>query len=46
MQIDKEGHIWLFSTAHGTGRPSFIHRSKAPYDIAEFEREAYSLKIM
>jgi hypothetical protein len=43
MQIDKEGHIWLFSTAHGTGRPSFIHRSKAPYDIAEFEREAYSL---
>jgi len=38
MQIDKAGYIWIFSTSHGTGRPSFIHRSKLPYDIAEFER--------
>lgn len=38
MQIDKDGHIWIFSTSHGTGRPSFIHRSKLPYDINEFER--------
>ena len=40
MQIDKDGYIWIFSTAHGTGRPSFIHRSKLPYDISEFERVA------
>lgn len=40
MQVDKDGYIWLFSTAHGTGRPSFIHRSKAPYDITEFEHVA------
>lgn len=36
MQVDKEGYIWLFSTAHGTGRPSFIHRSEKPYDISSF----------
>ncbi|HYH56259.1 MAG TPA: BNR-4 repeat-containing protein, partial [Anseongella sp.] len=38
MQIDKEGYVWIFSTSHGTGRPSFIHRSTTPYDISEFER--------
>ena len=38
MQVDKEGYIWIFSTSHGTGRPSFIHRSRLPYDIGEFER--------
>ena len=40
MQVDKEGYIWIFSTSHGTGRPSFIHRSKQPYDISVFERIA------
>ncbi len=40
MQVDKDGYIWIFSTSHGTGRPSFIHRSKRPYNIAEFERVA------
>lgn len=40
MQVDKEGYIWIFSTAHGTGRPSFIHRSTLPYDITKFERVA------
>lgn len=38
MQIDRDGYIWIFSTAHGTGRPSFIHRSTQPYDISKFER--------
>jgi hypothetical protein len=38
MQVDKEGYIWIFSTSHGTGRPSFIHRSTAPYNIEKFER--------
>lgn len=38
MQVDKEGYIWIFSTSHGTGRPSFIHRSRTPFDISEFER--------
>lgn len=37
MSIDSDGHIWIFSNAHGTSRPSFIHRSRKPYDISEFE---------
>ena len=37
MTMDDEGRIWVFSTSHGTGRPSYIHRSVRPYDISEFE---------
>jgi hypothetical protein len=37
ISMDDEGYIWIFSTAHGTGRPAYIHRSKMPYDIDEFE---------
>lgn len=37
ISIDAKGHIWIFSTSHGTQRPSYIHRSKAPYNIDEFE---------
>ena len=40
IQLDKDGYIWIFSTSHGTGRPSFIHRSKLPFDITDFERIA------
>ncbi|MGN7786416.1 BNR-4 repeat-containing protein [Niabella sp. 22666] len=40
IQVDKLGYIWLFSTSHGTGRPSFIHKSAKPYDISFFERVA------
>jgi len=35
--LDDKGYIWLFSTSHGTSRPSYIHRSTKPYDINEFE---------
>lgn len=37
ISIDNEGFIWLFSTSHGTTRPSYIHRSTSPYDISSFE---------
>ena len=37
ISVDDKGYIWIFSTSHGTGRPSYIHRSKRPYDIEEFE---------
>jgi hypothetical protein len=40
ISVDDQGFIWIFSTSHGTSRPSFIHRSKRPYDIDEFERVA------
>jgi hypothetical protein len=37
LALDDQGHIWIFSPAHGTGRPSFIHRSKKPYSIDDFD---------
>jgi len=37
ISIDGAGHIWIFSSAHGTARPAFVSVSKRPYDIEEFE---------
>jgi hypothetical protein len=37
LSLDAEGHLYVFSSAHGTTRPSYIHRSKKPYDIGEWE---------
>ncbi len=36
--MDTKGYVWIFSTSHGTARPSFVHRSVKPYDVAEFKR--------
>jgi hypothetical protein len=38
MNIDSAGYIWIFSTAHGTNTPSYIHKSRKPYDISAFEQ--------
>lgn len=40
MAMDDQGFVWIFSTSHGTGRESFIHRSKEPYAIDQFDRIA------
>ncbi len=37
LSIDDAGHLWVFSSSHGTSRPSFIHRSVKPWSIDEFE---------
>jgi len=37
MTLDDAGHLWIFSNSHGTSRPSYIHKSRKPYSIAEFE---------
>ncbi|MDO4574486.1 MAG: LamG-like jellyroll fold domain-containing protein [Planctomycetia bacterium] len=37
MTVDDAGYLWIFSTSHGTWRPSFIHKSVKPYDIDAFE---------
>src|SRR5690606_574763 len=37
MSVDDEGYIYVFSTSHGTSRPSYIHKSTKPYDIKKFE---------
>jgi hypothetical protein len=38
LQIDDAGHLWIFSNAHGTSRPAYLHRSVKPYSIDAFER--------
>ena len=37
LSIDGDGHLWVFSSSHGTSRPSYIWRSIEPYDINRFE---------
>lgn len=38
ITVDDAGYIWILSTAHGNLRPAFVHKSRKPYDISEFER--------
>jgi hypothetical protein len=38
LMLDDAGHVWIFSNAHGTARPAYIHRSVKPYSIDAFER--------
>lgn len=38
IAVGRDGHVWIFSSAHGTQREAFIHRSVEPYDIARWER--------
>ncbi|MEX0939696.1 MAG: BNR-4 repeat-containing protein [Pirellulales bacterium] len=38
ISVDADGYVWIFSTSHGTSRPSYIHRSTEPYSVDTFER--------
>ncbi len=37
LSIDAEGYLWIFASAHGTGRPAFILRSHEPFSIEQFD---------
>jgi hypothetical protein len=37
ISIDDEGHIWVFASSHGKGRPSYIFKSREPYNVDDFE---------
>lgn len=37
ISVDDKGYIWIFSSSHGTSRPSYISRSSKPYSIDRFE---------
>ena len=38
ISLDAQGYIWIFSPSHGQfTTPSFIHRSRQPYNIDHFE---------
>lgn len=36
ISIDDKGYIWIFSSSHGTSRPSYISVSDEPYSIDSF----------
>jgi hypothetical protein len=38
LMLDDAGHLWIFSNAHGTSRPAYIHKSARPYSIDAWER--------
>ena len=38
LSLDDKGFVWVFSTSHGTTRPSYIYKSTKPYDITKFVR--------
>ncbi len=37
IALDDKGYVWIFSSSHGTSRPSYLSVSKKPYDIDDFE---------
>jgi hypothetical protein len=37
INLDDKGYVWIFSSSHGRGRPSYISRSVKPYDIDQFQ---------
>jgi hypothetical protein len=37
INLDDKGYVWIFSSSHGRGRPSYISRSVKPYDIDHFQ---------
>jgi BNR repeat-containing family member len=38
LMLDDKGYLWVFSNSHGTARPSYVHRSKRPFSVDEFEQ--------
>lgn len=37
LNVAADGHIWIFVSGRGRGRPGFKYRSRQPYQIDEFE---------
>lgn len=38
LSVDDDGYVWVFSNSHGVERPSYVHKSKRPFSIDDFER--------
>lgn len=38
LALDTKGYVWVFASSHGTARPSYLFKSKQPYDIEDFDR--------
>ncbi|NOZ23299.1 MAG: hypothetical protein GXP25_19675 [Planctomycetes bacterium] len=38
ISLDEQGYVWVFASSHGTARPSYIFKSRKPYDTDAFDR--------
>ncbi len=38
ISLDQQGRIWIFSSSHGTARPSYLSVSTKPYSVDAFKR--------
>ena len=38
IALGEDGHVWVFASAHGTSRPAYIFKSKAPYNVDDFDQ--------
>lgn len=38
ISLDESGYLWVFASSHGTARPSYIFRGKAPYNVDAFDQ--------
>lgn len=38
LNVDDQGHVWVFVSGRARGRPGFKYRSKEPYSVAAFGR--------
>lgn len=37
IALADDGHVWVFVSSHGLGRPSFVYRAHEPYSVERFE---------
>lgn len=37
ISMDSDGHIWIFSSSHGTARASYISKSREPFSVDAFD---------
>jgi hypothetical protein len=40
LNLDADGHVWVFASGRNTARPGVIFRSREPFSIDRFERVA------
>ena len=38
ISVDDQGYVWILSTAHGSTRPAYVHKSNKPYNVDAFTR--------
>ncbi len=37
IALAEDGHVWVFVSSHGLGRPSFVYRAEEPHSVERFE---------